>query len=443
MRPAGLRLLILPFALLSLLQMPSAPLQAQSNGEVAVQPDTHQLSAEVADAEAAILRSDWKAAQHKLEEWLKANPKDGHALFDAGYVADAQNRTQEAVVYYRQAVLAEPKSFAAHLSLGLLLARMGEPTEARPELIQATKLDPGDLGAAMKARAWRALAELDRPSKGYPGNLASASQDLIEALKLSAETPQDTVLAAELAEDAGNYDAAIAAYRKALTKDPGMTVATAGLAHLLIARKNYAEAETLLRAAVEKNPDDPALNAQFATVLVAEDKSEAVPVLEKLYAAHPADTAISRMLEQVYATAGDYAASDKLCIKLLEVTPNDAVVLVDHGQNLIHQLQYPAALAAFDKATKADPTNADAWSGLAYTASRTQQPKLTLQALSKRSGLQPDNASTYFLWATAYDTLHDKSNAARSYHQFINASGGKFPDQEWQARERLKVLENK
>lgn len=443
MRPAGFSLLILPIALLTWQQMPSVSLHAQSNNEVTVQGDAPQLSAEVVEAEAAIMRSDWKSAQIKLEGWLKTHPNDGHALFDAGYVADAQNRKEEAAVYYRQAVLAEPKSFAAHLSLGLLLARMGKPAEARPELIAATALEPGELGVEMKARAWRALAEIDRPAKGYAGDVAAASQDLIEALKISPETPQDTLLAAELAEDAGNYDGAISAYNKVLAKDPTRTEATAALAHLLIARKKYAEAETLLRAAVEKNPEDPALNAQFATVLVAEDKAEALTVLEKLHTAHPADTAISRMLEQVYATAGDYANSDKLCVKLLETTPDDAVVLVDHGQNLIHQLQYLAALAAFDKATKADATNADAWSGLAFAASRTQQPQLTLQALSKRSALLPDNASTYFLWATAYDTLHDKVNAIRSYHQFIDASAGKFPNQEWQAKERLKILQNK
>jgi tetratricopeptide (TPR) repeat protein len=427
-------------ALALFLLLPLTHITAQ-NTELQVQPAPPALAAEVVEAEAAIMHSDWKSAQLSLDSWLKSNPNDGHALFDAGYVADAQNRTDDAISLYHRAVSADPKSFAAHLSLGLLLARTGKTAEARPELITATTLDPGDLGPEMKARAWRALAQIDRPGKDHTGDLAAASEDLIEALKISPETPQDTLLAAELAEGAGNYDEAIAAYRKLIKADPTSTTAIADLAHLLIARKSYDESESLLRSALEKSPDDPTLNAQFATVLVAEDKAEALPVIEKLHAAHPDDAAISRMLEQVYAAAGDYEASDKLCLKLIAATPDDAVLLVDHGQNLIHQLQYAAALTAFQKAAQIDSANADAWSGLAFAASRTQQPKLTLEALTKRAALLPETTTTYFLWATAYDTLHDKSNAARYYHQFLQASAGKFPNQEWQAKERLKILE--
>jgi hypothetical protein len=60
-----------------------------------------------------------------------------------------------------------------------------------------------------------------------------------------------------------------------------------------------------------------------------------------------------------------------------------------------------------------------------------------------RSKLLPEVPSTYFLWATAYDTLHQNSEAALYYHHFLDASAGKFPDQEWQARQRLKVVESK
>jgi hypothetical protein len=60
-----------------------------------------------------------------------------------------------------------------------------------------------------------------------------------------------------------------------------------------------------------------------------------------------------------------------------------------------------------------------------------------------RSKYLPEIPSTYFLWATAYDTLHQKAAAASYYHQFLQSSAGKFPDQEWQARQRLILLEKK
>ncbi|MGA3137093.1 MAG: tetratricopeptide repeat protein [Terracidiphilus sp.] len=402
---------------------------------------TQPVSAQVADAEAAIVKSDWKTAAAKLDTWLSAHPADARALFDAGYVADAQNRLDSAAGFYHRAVDADPHSFEAHLSLGLLLARQGNLAEARSELAIATTLDPGDAGPAVKARAWRALAQIDRNT-----DTTVASNDLLEALKLTPETPADTLLAASLADQAGQYDAAEVAYRRILAKDPKSAPANAGLAHILIARKQYPEAETLLRAALEQSgqsPADPALTAQLAAVLAAQDKAEALPLLQKLHDAHPGDSAIARMLAEVLAEAGDPAGSDRLYVGLLASSPTDPALLIGHGQNLIRQLRYAEAFAAFDKATQLDPANPDGWSGLAFAASKINQPSATLHALTMRSKFLPENSSTYFLWATAYDALRQKAAAIAYYHQFLNSSAGKFPDQEWQARQRLLLLEKK
>jgi len=393
------------------------------------------VSPEVTAAEAAIASSDWKAAESKLDSYLLTHPTDARALFDAGYVADAQNRLDDAASLYRRATAANPKSFEAHLSLGLLLARQGKPAEARPELAAAAALDPGEAGPELKARAWRALARIDRDS-----NPALASNDLLEALKLSPETTADTLLAANLAEHTGQLDAAAAAYRRVLAKDPKSTPASVGLAHILIDRKQYPDAETVLRAALTQAPDDPTLTAQLATVLADQDKAEALPLLQKLHAAHPADPAITRMLAAVLADAGNYAGSDQLELQLLAAQPDDPELLIAHGQNLVHEAQTEQAFAVFDKASRLDASSADAWSGLAFTAFQLHRFDVTLHALTMRSEHAPENASTLFLWATAYDSLHQKNQAAAYYQRFLDASAGKFPDQEWQARQRLKVL---
>ena len=396
------------------------------------------VSGEVAAAEAAIAKSDWKAAEAKLDPWLLAHPADARALFDAGYVADAENRLDDAAVLYRKAVEANPQSFEAHVSLGLLLARQGKLADARPELAAATALDPGEAGPSAKAQAWRALAQIDREA-----DPAAASEDLLQALKLSPETPADTLLAASLADKAGQLDAAEAAYRRVLAKDPKSAPANAGLAHLMIARKKYPEAEDPLRTALEQSPGNPALTAQLATVLAAEDKAEALPLIQKLHDAHPKDAAITRMMAEVLAQAGDAAGSDRLYVALLAASPEDAALLVAHGQNLVRQLKYTEAFAAFDKATKLDPASGDGWSGLAFAASKTSQPSVALHALTMRSKYLPEVPSTYFLWATSYDSVHDRTEAISYYHHFLESSAGKFPDQEWQARQRLLLLENK
>jgi tetratricopeptide (TPR) repeat protein len=271
------------FALLSCPSFVSAqnsasPPAAAAPRQSAEPAQPQSIPAEVAAAESAIAGSDWKTAETKLDSYLAVHPTDARALFDAGYVADAQNRLDDAAALYRRAIAANPNSFEAHLSLGLLLARQKKPAEARPELAVATTLNPGEAGPELKARAWRALARIDRAS-----DPAAASNDLLEALKLSPETPEDTLLAAELAEQSGQNDAAETAYRRVLEKSPNSVPANAGLAHLLILRKQYPDAETLLRAALKNAPDDPTLNAQLAAVLAAEDNAEALPLLQKLH----------------------------------------------------------------------------------------------------------------------------------------------------------------
>jgi predicted Zn-dependent protease len=427
-----------------LLALMSAPVDgfaqdfAQQSDKSAASVTAQPVSEDVAEAEAAIMKSDWKTAETRLETWLAAHPVDARALFDSGYVADAQNRPDDAAGLYRRAVEANPQSFEAHVELGLLLARQGKLAEARPELAAAAELDAGVAGAAAKARAWRALAEIDRAD-----DPAKASEDLLMALKLSPEIPADTLLAASLAEQTGQFDAAETAYRRLLAKDPKSAPANAGLAHLMIARKQYPEAESFLRAALAQSPGDPALTAQLATVLAAQDKAEALPLLQKLHADHPQDKAMTRMLAEVLAEAGDAAASDHYYIALLAASPEDTELLVAHGQNLLRQLKYVEALAVFDRTTRLDAANADAWSGLAFAASKTNQPSITLHALTMRSKYLPEIPSTYFLWATAYDTLHQKAEAAAYYHHFLDSAAGKFPNQEWQARQRLLLLENK
>jgi predicted Zn-dependent protease len=396
------------------------------------------LAPDVEAAEAAIVKSDWKTAESKLAAYLTAHPDDARALFDAGYVADAQNKLDDAAGFYQRAVKVNPKSFEAQVSLGLLLARQGKLEEARPELEAATQLDPGAAGKEAKARAWRALAQIDRAD-----DPAKASDELLQALKLTPETPRDTLLAADLAAQANQPDEAEAAYRRVLAADAKNAQAEAGLAHILLRKKQYADAEAEARKGLEDVPGDPGLTAQLAAALVAQDKAEALPLLEKLHTERPQDENVTKMLAEVTADAGDAAASDKLYNELLAKHPRDPELLVAQGRNLTHERKYTEAMQAFSTATEVDPTDGDAWSGMAFAASKTGNHSMALHALTMRSKYLPENASTYFLWATSYDMLHDRNAAITYYHHFLEAAAGKFPDQEWQARQRLLLLEKK
>lgn len=390
----------------------------------------------LSQAESAIESKNFDQARTLLDAYLSAHPTAARALFDRGYIEDAQGRDEAAAGFYRKAIAADPKEFEPRLALGLILARQGKPQDAREQLEAATKLEPNPPNSAVKAQAFRSLAQLDRSS-----DPDAAKQALLQALSLSPETPADTLLTGEIAEAEGDEVSAETAYRRVLNQQPDSSAATAGLSHVLISQKKYAEAEPLIKAALARDPDDPALNAQLATVLNAEGKqNEMVSVLEKLHQEQPGNAAVSAMLADAYTQNGAADKADPLYVQLLKASPDDPGLLATRGENLIRQRRYDEAVTVLQKAVSLKADDGNAWSSLAFAASESHRYQLVLDALSARSKYLQETPATYFLWATAYDNLHQTKQAAENYRKFLAAANGRFPDQEWQAKHRLVAL---
>ncbi len=415
------------------LQAQSAPMPP---GTSAPDQPVQAQASPLAQPEAAIEAKDYEKARALLDAYLSAHPGDARALFDHGYCDDAQGKTESAEKYYRKAIAADPRQFEARSALGLLLAQAGSE-DAHTQLEMAVTLDPNPPNPAAKAEAYRTLARLVRES-----DPDAAKQALLEALKLSPETVSDTLLTAEIAEAEGDPAIAEQAYQRVLKVNPESSPATAGLVHLLLAEKKYSEAEPLLKAALTRDPDDPALNTQYAALLGAEGKTdEAVAALEKLHRIEPKDRAIGAMLADAYVQAEDYEKADAVYANLLAVAPNEAELASARGQVLIREQKYAEALELFQRAVKIKQDDSDAWGGIAFAASNTHQYPLVVEALTMRSKLASETPATYFLWATAYDNLHQKKQSVEYYHLFLKSALGKFPDEEWQAKQRLAILE--
>ena len=392
-------------------------------------------------AESKIEQKDFEGARPLLVQYLSQNPGDARALFDLGYVEDAANHQDAAAADYRKAIAADPKQFEASMALGLLLAHQGKYEEARVQIQQATLLTPDPPNPAAQAEAFRTLAKLDRTA-----DPTAARDALVAAIKLSQETPDDLLLTAQIAEANDDPDLAQTAYQRLLSGHPAPSpsvaaAATGGLAQLLIKQKKYADAEPLLKTAVERDPHDPALNAQLATALLAQGKTdEALPVLETLRQLEPDNPAVDQMLADAYSEGGHPEKADPIYARLALAKPGNEEILAGQGQNLLREHLYNQAQQVFERAVKLKPDDGDAWSGLAFAASENKQYQVALDALSMRSKYLPETPVTYFLWATTCDNLHQSKQAQDYYRKFLTASNGKFPDQEWQARHRLVAL---
>jgi tetratricopeptide (TPR) repeat protein len=445
-------LLAAPFVMFSTLILESIPAQAQlpPGATDTTQPQTQKQDPLLTQANEALDKHDYPTALKLLTTLTEKSPNDPHLLYDLASTQDAlaetpaQTSTAEAT--YRRAIAVDPKYFDPHLALGLLLARSGKLPEAHAELLQATTLTPSSEpdNPALKARAFRALARIDQTA-----NPAAASDELLQALKLSPETPDDILLSGELAEASGDPTTAEASYRRLLAADPQNHDATAALTHLLLQQQKPDQVETLLTAALAKDPDNPTLNAQLASLYDQQGKTaQALPIVQKLHTAHPDDTALTRLLARLYALNQQYDEAAPLYAALVAGSPKDTTLLDDSADTLIHLKNYAEAEALLKRAIAnpaAFPSKDDlgnAASHLAFAASANNDPSVTLQALALRATVLANSPSSLFLSATAHDKLHHTKQATDLYKQFLSVANGQFPDEEWEARHRLVTLEH-
>ena len=408
-----------------------------------------------AQANEALDKQDYPTALKLLTTLAEKYPTDAHLLYDLAFAQDAISDTNAlseigarsdtsaqtaAEATYRRAIAADATYLEPHLALGLLLARTGKLTEAHAELTTATTLDTDN--SLLKARAFRALARIDRTT-----NFALASDELLAALKLSPETPDDILLSGELAEASGDPVAAEAAYRRLLSLNPKDQDATSALIHLLLGQQKPDQAEALLTSALAQDPGSPTLNAQLANLYEQRNKpAQAIPLVEKLHASHPEDANLTRLLARLYSRNEQYDQAATLYNALVIGAPNDPTLLDDSADVQIHLKKFAAAEALLKRAV-AQPSsfqNKDdlglAASHLAFAASENSDPATTLQALEIRATVLPQSPSSLFLAATAHDKIHHVKQATDLYQQFLTVANNKFPDEEWEARHRLLAL---
>jgi len=455
-----MRSLLLAVMVLSATYSGSASAQMPAGAVDSTSPEAQTSPAEdtlLTHANDALEHGDDATAVKLLTQLTTSHPKDPHLLYDLGFAEEGLRHTAEAEAAYRKAIAADAKYFEPHLALGLLLAREDKLPEAHIEFSAAVAL-PED-NPALVGRAYRALAQLDRTSQP-----ADARDELLLALKLTPESADDALLAAELAEALNDPAEAEAAYRRLLKADPNNPSAAAGLAHVLLREAKPADggkedetklaaAETLLTAALAAHPGDPALTAQLAALYAGEDnltkQAQAVPLVEALHAQRPNDAAITRLLARLYATSGAWDKSEPLYTVLARQTPKDPTLLADLGSALIHLRRYSEAEEDLKRAVASPqdfPVGEDlpgAYSDLAFAASENNDPATTLHALELRSKIAPKTAASLFLEATSYDKLHQGKQAVESYRAFLDVANGKFPDQEWEAQHRLIALEGR
>ena len=322
---------------------------------------------------------DYAAAAQNYATLLKIIPNDVPTHVNYGVVLVHLDRYQEAINQYELAEKQLPGDPRIELNLALAYQKSGKQAEAlqrfeslhtrdpqNPQVsllladsyLQAgnypqilTVLDPlkdsTDLGvaylmatallrtqkpAAAKIYLDRVVGNGDTPEAHYllgiqaseSGDFPSAAKELAASAEKGTDLPGLQSLLGHALLNTGDPDAALQSFDKALKQNANDAGALREKSEILIARKQFAAAEPLIRRAALLLPNDLETSLALAEVLLHDKKlADARHYAEQAVKAEPADLHAHRLLAQIYRQQGivkkaasEDAAADKLAAAL-------------------------------------------------------------------------------------------------------------------------------
>jgi tetratricopeptide (TPR) repeat protein len=379
---------------------------------------------------------------------------------DAGIKLLEQEKYAEAAAVFEKLVVAEPKLVAGHFHLGLALANLNRDAEAIAAYERVLALEPGLYEAELN------LGMLLLRGKQFAG----AAKHLAVAAEKKPKEPRPALYRAEALAGAADWAAAEAAYRAALELDAKPAPAWAGLGKSLAQQGKYAESLTAFQKAAEIDPSYAGALVDLASALEdAGKKKEALQV----YSAMPASAAVLErkgVLQMELGDAAGAAATLEVVVKeaptaaaryalataylrskqtekavpvlnaAIEQEPNSAELRLMLGRILRDQRNFAGAAQQFAGVVKIAPDHVQAWKELSAMLIQTKNFEPAIQALDRLKQMGEDPPAHDFFRALIYDQQQLYKPALEAYQRFLGRSEGKFPDEEFKARQRVKVI---
>ncbi len=380
---------------------------------------------------------------------------------EQGMKALDENRYPAAVESFTQAIAADPKDYSLHFNLALAYSLMGKNAEAIPEYKKTLELKP-DLYEAELNLGISLLRE-HRASEAVPYFTAAVGQK-------ANEYRPNYYLAASLL-GAGDFVKAEQTYHMALGLDSKSPDAELGLAHALAGENKLEDAAVHFKKAAELNatyrddllelagmyekanqpeqamaiyqqfPDNPGAQERLGDLLLKAGKpSDAIASLLIAVAKSPTE-ANRAALAEAYLKNNEPNKAQPLVEQILAADPDNFEIRMLHGRLIRDQRKFPEAADEFERATKLKPDNPQAWSELAGVLVMAENYPPALAALDHIAALHAEKAGHVFLRAIVLDKIRDLKPALESYQRFLDMSQGENPNQEWQARQRIKTLQ--
>jgi Flp pilus assembly protein TadD len=368
-----------------------------------------------------------EAAAQAFAKAVEADPKDYSAHFYLGLAYSLLGKDAEGIASYRKALELKPGLYEAELNAGTLLLRQKNPADALPLLAHAAEQKPDEF----RPRALLARAQLET------GSLEAAEASFRRALELDAKSAESELgLAQALARQEKLADAA-PHYRRAAELDPQYRESLLELAALYEKNRMPAEAIAIYR----EFPQNAEAQRQAGQLMMqSRQYNDAIPQLEAAYAKEA--TQSNRV---ALAKALLFARQLEKAMPLLEQSvaaePGNYDLRMMLAMALRDRKQFQGAAAQFLEAAKLKPAEPQTWTdlgGMLYMSGALPQ---ALAAFDRARDLGENTPGNWFFRAIILDKLRQLKPALEAYRTFLSLSKGAHPDQEFQARQRSRIIQ--
>lgn len=387
-----------------------------------------QVSDPASDGLKALEEGKYEAAAQAFTRAIAADPQDYFAHFNLAMAYSLLHKDAEALAEYRKTLGLKPGLYEAELNAGILLLRQKSAAEALPLLEDSAAQKPKEF----RPRYYLAEAQLQT------GATQKAAENFRLALEVNAKSAgAELGLARALAQQEKLADAA-PHFRQAAALDAGYRDALLELAGLYEKNRQPAEAIAIYR----EFPGDTAVQERLGALLLeSRQYADAIPRLEQAWRTDP--TPANRVaLAMAYLFNQQLDQALPLFAQAVAAEPANYDVRMMYARALRDHKQLPAAAAQFSEAVRLKPGEAQAWSELASVLYLMGQYPQSLEAFDRARQAGEDTPGNWFLRANILDKLKQLKPALEAYERFLSMSQGKNPDQEFQARQRARIIRN-
>jgi tetratricopeptide (TPR) repeat protein len=383
-----------------------------------------------AEGRKALEANNFALAAEHYQKAVEADPKDWQSQFHLALAYSfLDNKDAEAIAAYRQVIEAQPDLYEAQLNLGILLLRQKEIPHA-----EAVKLLAA--AATKKPKEYRPRYFHAR-ALDAAGEASAAAAEYAEALTIDPKSAEAAVDLARLLVKQGKLAEADAYYRQAAQNDPAFHRALLELAGHYETAKQSDKAIPLYR----EFPDDPGARERLGQLLLESGKAaDAIPELENSYQQSP--TNANRLaLATAYLRSKQLPKAIPLLDQAVAAEPDNFQLRLYYGRAQRDTRNYPAAAREFFRAAQLKPDSQEAWNELAGMLYLLENYPQALAAFDKANALGTgENPAYWYFRAIILDRMKDYKGALPAYEKFLSLSQDKSPDEEFKARQRIKVI---